>query len=207
MSLLDLVAQMQQPDPDATPLVNDFFDAVDQVKEQINDMAAAEDKPVPPEKPWTIAAFQLPADALRFITAGNSHFTVRSVRTGERYTYRVRRADCSRCGKTDCHCWAHPLYFVSVMTGPDNDRSYSYIGTVKNNEFNRGSKSKLDNSDVRVIGFSWLWRFLNPGPGRQATRFTACEVWHEGRCGRCGHRLTVPESIASGLGPECSGRL
>jgi hypothetical protein len=32
------------------------------------------------------------------------------------------------------------------------------------------------------------------------------EVWHEGRCGACGRRLTVPESIERGLGPECYGR-
>lgn len=30
------------------------------------------------------------------------------------------------------------------------------------------------------------------------------EVWHEGRCGRCARRLTVPESILIGIGPECA---
>jgi hypothetical protein len=29
------------------------------------------------------------------------------------------------------------------------------------------------------------------------------EFRHEGRCGRCGRTLTVPESIDSGFGPEC----
>jgi hypothetical protein len=29
------------------------------------------------------------------------------------------------------------------------------------------------------------------------------EIWHEGRCGRCGRKLTVPESIHNGYGPEC----
>ena len=29
------------------------------------------------------------------------------------------------------------------------------------------------------------------------------EVWHEGCCGKCGKRLTVPSSIENGLGPEC----
>jgi hypothetical protein len=29
------------------------------------------------------------------------------------------------------------------------------------------------------------------------------EIWHEGRCGKCGRTLTVPDSIANGLGPEC----
>jgi hypothetical protein len=32
-------------------------------------------------------------------------------------------------------------------------------------------------------------------------------VWHEGRCGRCGRKLTVPESIESGFGPECASIL
>jgi hypothetical protein len=29
------------------------------------------------------------------------------------------------------------------------------------------------------------------------------EVWHEGKCGKCGRTLTVPSSIESGIGPEC----
>lgn len=32
------------------------------------------------------------------------------------------------------------------------------------------------------------------------------QVWHEGRCGRCGRKLTVPSSIETGLGPECAGK-
>jgi hypothetical protein len=33
------------------------------------------------------------------------------------------------------------------------------------------------------------------------------KVHHEGRCCRCGRKLTVPESIETGLGPECASRL
>jgi len=32
------------------------------------------------------------------------------------------------------------------------------------------------------------------------------EIWHEGRCGRCNRKLTVPASIALGIGPECGQR-
>jgi hypothetical protein len=32
------------------------------------------------------------------------------------------------------------------------------------------------------------------------------EIWHSGRCGRCSRRLTVPESIAAGIGPDCAGK-
>jgi DNA-directed RNA polymerase subunit RPC12/RpoP len=29
------------------------------------------------------------------------------------------------------------------------------------------------------------------------------KVYHEAKCARCGHRLTVPESIETGFGPNC----
>jgi hypothetical protein len=32
------------------------------------------------------------------------------------------------------------------------------------------------------------------------------EVWHQGSCGKCGRPLTVPESIASGIGPVCASK-
>ena len=32
-------------------------------------------------------------------------------------------------------------------------------------------------------------------------------VFHDGKCGRCGRKLTVPESIQSGLGPVCAGQV
>ena len=35
----------------------------------------------------------------------------------------------------------------------------------------------------------------------------AFEIRHEGKCGRCGRALTVPESVDTGFGPECSSAL
>ena len=32
------------------------------------------------------------------------------------------------------------------------------------------------------------------------------DVHHEGKCGKCGRPLTVPESVKTGLGPICSGK-
>ena len=29
------------------------------------------------------------------------------------------------------------------------------------------------------------------------------EIYHDGRCGKCGRQLTVPASIETGFGPEC----
>ena len=42
--------------------------------------------------------------------------------------------------------------------------------------------------------------------GWYASKAETVQVWHEGRCGKCGRKLTVPESLTSGLGPECAGR-
>ena len=55
--------------------------------------------------------------------------------------------------------------------------------------------------DVRARGFAWFWRTLNGG-----TFPATFEFWHEGRCAACARRLTVPESIERGLGPECALR-
>jgi len=30
---------------------------------------------------------------------------------------------------------------------------------------------------------------------------------HEGKCGRCGRKLTVPLSIETGIGPECASKM
>jgi hypothetical protein len=50
---------------------------------------------------------------------------------------------------------------------------------------------------VRV--FDFVFSKLNSG-----TLSPLIEIWHQGRCGKCGKVLTVPKSIESGFGPECS---
>ena len=34
--------------------------------------------------------------------------------------------------------------------------------------------------------------------------YPTVKVFHSGKCGKCGKKLTTPESIKSGLGPYCS---
>lgn len=126
-----------------------------------------------------------------FIFAGNATFTLRSRKTGCRYTYKVRDA-----------AKKNSLYFVSLLTGPDNQHDYHYFGFVRNGKFNLSSKSSMNAESVPVMAFSWFLKSIQQGKIPETL-----EVWHEGRCGRCGRPLTVPESIASGFGPECSGRL
>lgn len=129
---------------------------------------------------------QLQGDLDRFVLAGNARFTIQNVETGNRFTYRVRASDDGE------------EYFVSVLTGADNEGDYSYLGIVRDGQFRRTKASRISEDAPSARAFSWFWRNRFALPQQ-------CEVHHEGRCGRCGRALTVPESIATGLGPVCAG--
>ena len=135
------------------------------------------------------------ADALKFVLAGHSIFTIRKIETDGRFTYRVTVPEDQK---------EHPtLYFVSVLTGSDNNSDYSYIGYIRaqNNgsyTFYYGNKSKLSKTAPSVVVFEAVFNLL-----LQGIELKKLEIWHEGKCGRCGRTLTVPESIESGYGSEC----
>lgn len=123
----------------------------------------------------------------QYILAGNATITIRSAKTGTRFTYKIRAAKDG------------PVHFVSLLRGSDNDGDFSYIGFIRAGAFfHGGAKSRASKEAPSVIAFGWTWKNRGQLDGK-------VEVWHEGRCGRCGRKLTVPESVERGLGPECSG--
>lgn len=124
---------------------------------------------------------------LRFMIAGNAYFTLRSQKTGTRYTFRAHQS-------TD-----KSVLFISTLWGSDNTGDYAYVGIVKDGEFKLTRKSKFNADSPQVKAFSWALSHIM-GADRIPD---VLEFWHEGRCGRCARKLTVPESIASGFGPEC----
>ena len=95
-------------------------------------------------------------------------------------------------------------YFVSVLTGPDNWANYTYLGVIfDNGTFVHGKKSRIGKDAKSYKCFKWFWEQVN-GEG---LKLNLVEVWHEGKCGVCGRKLTVPESIESGLGPVCERKV
>jgi hypothetical protein len=127
-----------------------------------------------------------------FILAGNATVTLVSGKTGTRFTYRVRSPE-----------KIENLHFVSVLTGSSNENDYSYLGTIFSaKEFAHGKKSKIGKDATSARAWAWAWNYLSKGQLPPN-----CEVWHDGRCGRCGRKLTTPESVAKGLGPECSKKV
>lgn len=126
------------------------------------------------------------SDSLAFITAGKSTFTVLNPNTGNRFTYFVEKSKHS------------DLFFVKVLTGPDNNRHYSYIGILKDGLFKITDKSKFNNSANSVKVFCYVLNKLKTN-----TLDSFIEILHEGKCGKCGKKLTTPISIKSGYGPDC----
>ncbi len=128
------------------------------------------------------------ADAKRFILGGKATFTLVSTKTKARFTYKVTTSENGH------------MYFVSVLNGPDNWHNYKYIGHMftESLRFMVGRKSKIAADAPSVKAFTWAWSNLLKGH-KPAT----LEIWHSMKCGRCGLKLTVPSSIASGFGPEC----
>lgn len=118
---------------------------------------------------------------LTFMLAGNALFTLQSKKTGDHFTYRVKK---QKEGTRD--------YFVLAGHG-------GYLGRlVVRGEvrFFPGIKPEPENIFAHKLPFAWFINHLD------SDKF---ELWHEGKCGKCGRRLTDPQSIERGLGPECSG--
>lgn len=126
-------------------------------------------------------------EALKFMFSGKSVVTFLNTKTKNRFTYKIKQAKDSN------------LFFVSVLTGPDQ---YTYIGTCVEGKFKHGKKSTITEGAQSVKVFTYMLKNLISD-----TVEDFLEVWHEGFCGKCGKRLTVPSSILNGLGPDCIKKL
>jgi len=122
--------------------------------------------------------------SLDFIFGGNALFTVKNSKTENRFTFKVTKHK-----KED-------IFFVKVLTNPD---IYQFIGSIrKGTNYKHSSKSRISDDAQSVKVFDYLINKLNTN-----TLPEFIQIWHEGRCGRCGRTLTVPSSVESGFGPEC----
>ncbi len=133
------------------------------------------------------------ADAVQYMLAGKATVTLRSRATGGRFTYKLTTKP-PRDGR------GGPVTFVGLLVGPENTGDYQYLGHIFQDRgtYWHGRKSRIAPGAPGAKAFAWAWTQLSAG--RMPAQL---EVWHEGSCGRCGRKLTVPESVASGFGPEC----
>jgi len=131
---------------------------------------------------------------LDLLLAGNSILTFKNKQTQKRFTFKVRQNK----QKT--------VYFVYVLSGQNNNSDYSYMGIIDvcTLEFKRTEASKITEEALSFKGFDFIFKSLKEK--KIKTNLRNLEVWHEGKCCRCGRLLTDPVSIERGLGPECCKR-
>lgn len=134
-------------------------------------------------------------DIKRFILGGKATITLESSKTGRWFTFRVKKAK-----KDD----ENSPYFVSILTGNNNEESYTYMGTIFNNNgilsFKLTKKTRITEDALSFKAFDFFFKLLMNNKVHEDMN-----VYHRGVCGRCGRTLTTPDSLVSGLGPECRG--
>lgn len=132
------------------------------------------------------------ANTKDFIAGGKAFLTIRNNQTDERRTYRF----------TQFKELKNPnLIFVALMTGSDNTASYTHMGRIdiRTLQYTHKSTSRITSICNSVKGIQYLlFSLINN------SKSDAIEYWHEGKCCRCGRLLTTPDSIESGIGPECA---
>lgn len=135
-------------------------------------------------------------DIKRFIVGGRAIMTLESKRTGRWFTFKIKKA------KKDEE---KSPFFVSVLTGSDNESSYTYMGTIFQNDgklkFSLTKNSKISKDALSYKAFSFFFNLLINDKLHEEII-----VYHRGLCSVCGKSLTQPESLKSGVGPICSGR-
>jgi hypothetical protein len=134
-------------------------------------------------------------DIKKFIVGGNAIITLESKRTGRWFTYKI---------KTSKKIENSP-FFVSVLTGTDNENSYTYMGIILEKDrkltFKRTAKSRITEDALSYKAFSFFFGLLNNNKIHPEMG-----VYHVGRCSVCGKVLTTVDSLKSGIGPYCKGR-
>lgn len=131
-------------------------------------------------------------DIRNFIFAGRAVFTLVSKISKNRITYKLSGVQSSN----------NDVVFVRVKS---NDNHWIYLGTIFNKKnFVLSRKSKITQEAPSAKGIMWLVKVIVE---KRQELLDKIEFWHEGKCGKCGRKLTVPESIKLGLGPQCKGEV
>lgn len=129
-----------------------------------------------------------------FFLAGKATFTVSN--GSEHYTYRIHYVAGTE---------KYPeSWFIMLFTGRSNQDNYTYMGKLDPEtgslDLTRAARYRDDSLPVKVarwaLSLCWQGKPLPKG-------YT---IQHSGSCGRCGRQLTHPDSLATGLGPECASK-
>lgn len=150
-------------------------------------------------------------NALQYMLAGKSVVTLKNEQTSNRFTYRIKRLP-----QNKRYNKRNDIWWVSVLTGSDNERCYQFIGSVKvkgihqhciedanrNYWYLHSDKSKITSDAQSVKVFNYVLQHLVAGNLNECV-----SIYHDNKCGKCRKSLTVPSSTIVGLGPYCAGMI
>ena len=122
-------------------------------------------------------------------------FTLVSKVTGTSFTYEISQKVNER------------VFYVKVLTGANNDADYERLAVITDKPGARLAYFHMPSSRIKPDAPSAValqWFALAILRDKRATSLAQLEVFHEGKCGKCGHRLTVKTSILAGFGPDCA---
>jgi hypothetical protein len=145
----------------------------------------------------------------KFFTAGNCTFTVKVPACfcekhgcNLHYTYKIEQSEPS-------DKYPKPAHFVKLLSGPDNTADYKYLGILnpETGEVRLTAKSCAHDTAWSVRIVRRVLAQIFEGEGMAGILKHGWDVHHEGKCGRCGRPLTVPESLELGIGPDCANQM
>jgi hypothetical protein len=146
-------------------------------------------------------------DALAYILGGDACFTTLSIKTGKRFTFKCEQS--KKWDNTLNKEVPQDRWFISVLSGPDNNSNYSYIGTIDTKENNKWilrltAKSKVSTEAESFKAITTILDYLQNSVKFIDGLRDKLKVFHDGNCSKCGRHLTDPVSISTSFGPICA---
>lgn len=157
-------------------------------------------QPSPLAAPSVASAPAVDAAAKRVAVVFNGTYTIHNTATDEHRTFSVRtQADDAR--------FAPGKRIVALLTGPDNEEDYDGFAFVDDRGVyvwrkKQGVAGKPTSYDVFA---AMIWSLATRGEVSEWFS-RGYRLLMEGRCIRCNRKLTHPDSIKTGIGPECAAR-
>lgn len=133
----------------------------------------------------------------------NGIYTVKNRETGEYRTFKIRTiSEDSR--------FAPGERTIAILTSPDNNRGYTQFGFVTDAGIAIWRK-KQGGKNQAWTKWQWfafmVWDVLTNDGAVMKEKGKEYDVELSKRCLRCNRRLTTPESLKHGIGPECLKQL
>ena len=131
----------------------------------------------------------------------NGTYTIQNVKTGEHRTFRIRT-------QKETARFAPGKRTVALLTGPNNELDYDSFGFVINENIFVWSQKRGQGKMSAYDWYAFMLQDLADNNGDKLRELGKdYRIMLEKRCIRCNRKLTHPDSIASGIGPECASRI